>query len=58
LLVLDRVTLDAGGGAIEWATVSYPHDRAECVVELTRQPGRREAPTGLEIQYPDRRRSR
>jgi GntR family transcriptional regulator len=57
LLVLDRVTVDASGRALESAIVSYPHDRAECVVELTRE-GWREAPTGLAIHYTDRRRSR
>jgi GntR family transcriptional regulator len=55
VLILDRVTFDASGTPIEWAVVSYPHDRAECVVELARQPGgRRESATGVVVQYPGR----
>jgi GntR family transcriptional regulator len=59
LLVLDRLTFDAAGAPVEVGRVSYPHDIAECVVELERTPGRRESPTGVVLNYPDtRRRSR
>ena len=52
LLVLERVAYDQDGGSVERSTVSYPYDRAECVVELRRQPSTRaEAATGIVVNH-------
>jgi GntR family transcriptional regulator len=52
LLVLERVAYDQEGASVELATVCYPYDRAECVVELRRQPNTRdEAATGVAVTH-------
>jgi GntR family transcriptional regulator len=53
VFVLDRLTFDAKEEPVEWAFISYRHDRVECVVELRRQSaGRRESATDAVVRYP------
>lgn len=53
LFVLERLTLDRDAEPVEWARLSYRHDRAECAVDLEREPaGRRESPTNVVLRFP------
>jgi len=52
VLVLQRVTFDVAGRAVELGKVSYRHDRMEWTVELTRQlGGQEETQTGILLRY-------
>ncbi len=54
VFVLERVTFERGGMPVEWAMLSYRHDRAEYAVELAREPaGRSELPTNVVLRFPD-----
>ena len=52
VLVLERLTYDAAGNAVELGKVSYRHDRMEWTIELTRQfGGEEETQTGILLRY-------
>lgn len=52
MLVLERVTFDVAGHAVELGKVSYRHDRMEWTIELTRQlGGQEETQTGVLLRY-------
>jgi GntR family transcriptional regulator len=55
VFVVERLTFERGGFPVEWAVLSYRHDRVECSVELEREPaGRRESATDLILRFPVR----
>lgn len=52
IFVLDRITYDEFDAPVEWGVVSYPHDRVEYSVELSRQSsGSHETATHVAMRY-------
>lgn len=52
VLVLERITFDEEGNAVELGKVSYRHDRMEWTIELTRQfGGQEETQRGVLLRY-------